>query len=167
MIKEKNLLSSATHHYNHSIFITWSPPIHFFTGTLLLLLSIPLRGITGGYEWLRMVRVGKGEYWWLPLGKGGYEWLRGLRGGALASRAFDLLKSLIHWSRSFFTTYIELLRSNKGWWGRGGADLWSIELNDLLFLNEWWILLSLFDWDHIITSVVAQPPRGSTQFAST
>ena len=53
----------------------------FFTGTLLLLLSLPLRGITGGYEWLRMVRVGKGEYWWLPLGKGGYEWLRGLRGG--------------------------------------------------------------------------------------
>ena len=53
----------------------------FFTGTLLLLLSLPLQGITVGYKWLRMVRVDKCEYWWLPLGKGGYEWLRGLRGG--------------------------------------------------------------------------------------
>ena len=49
--------------------------------------------VPSGYGWFGWVRVNTGGFLWVRVVMSGYG---GYGGGALASRAFDLLKSLIH-----------------------------------------------------------------------
>ena len=121
-------------------------------------------GVTSCYEWLWWLRVVMSGYMWLRVVTFGSGWLRvvmsgygGYGGRAAALRSFDLLNSMIQWSR--WSDELQwATKGNEEGGGVGGSVIkifWSIDLHDLLIHNNWFNIGAIFipEWSCFFNSL--------------